>query len=65
MTPYILQLVQQLTDTDKPAYREFCTYMLEKLEGDEFNGRVVFSDGATFYVSGKHKTRLWGTEDPS
>ena len=64
MTPYRLQLVPQLKDTDKPARHEFCTDMLEKLEDDGFDDRLVFSDEVTFHLSGKvnkHNTRIWGT----
>ena len=67
MTPYKLQLVQQLKDTDKPARRDFCIVMQEKLKDDGFDDRLVFSDEATFHVNGKvnkHNTRIWGTENP-
>ena len=67
MTPYKLQLVQQLKDTDTPARRDFCIAMREKLEDDGFDDRLVFSDEATFHVNGKvnkHNTRIWGTENP-
>ena len=67
MTPYKLQLVQQLKDTDKPAHRDFCIPMQEKLENDGFDDRLVFSDEATFHVNGeanKHNTLIWGTENP-
>ena len=67
MTPYKLQLVQHLKDTDKPARRDFCIAMQEKLEDDGFDDRLVFSDEATFHVNGKvnkHNTRIWGTENP-
>ena len=40
MTPYRLQLIQQLKDTDKRAPHEFCIAMLEKLENDRFNERL-------------------------
>lgn len=67
MTPYKLQLVQQLKDTDKPARRDFCIAMQQKMEDDGFDDRLVFSDEATFHVNGKvnkHNTRIWGTENP-
>ena len=67
MTPYKLQLAQQLKDTDKPARRDFCFAMQEKLEDDGFDDRLVFSDEVTFHVNGKvnkHNTRIWGTENP-
>lgn len=37
MTPYKLQLTQQLQDTDKPARRDFCIAMQKKLEDDGFD----------------------------
>ena len=64
MTPYKLQLVQQLKDTDKPARRDFCIAMQEKLEDDGFDSRLVFSDEAAFHVNGKvnkHNTCIWGS----
>ena len=67
MTPYKLQLVQQLKDTDKPARRDFCIAMQQKMEDDGFDDRLVFSDEAAFHVNGKvnkHNTRIWGTEIP-
>ena len=47
MAPYKLQLIQQLKNTDKPARREFCVAMPEKLGDDRFDDRLVFSDEAT------------------
>ena len=38
-----------------------------RLEDDGFDDRLVFSDEATFHLSGKvnkHNTRIWGTENP-
>ena len=63
MTPYKLQLVQHLKETDKPLRRDFCIAMQQKMEDDEFDDRLVFSDEATFHVNGKvnkHNTRIWG-----
>ena len=40
--------------------------MQEKLEEDEFNERLVFSDEATFHTNGKvnrHTVRIWGEEN--
>ena len=37
------------------------------LEEDGFDGRLAFSDEATFHVTGevnKHNTRIWGIEHP-
>ena len=41
--------------------------MREKLEEDEFNERLVFSDEATFHTNGKvnrHNVRIWAEENP-
>ena len=67
MTPYKLQLVQHLKDTDKPLCHDFCIAMQPKMEDDGFNDHLVFSDEATFHANGKvnkHNTRIWGTENP-
>ena len=42
MTPYKLQLAQQLKDTDKPARRDFCIAMQQKMEDDRFDNWFVF-----------------------
>ena len=41
--------------------------MKEKLEDEEFEKRLVFSDEATFHTNGKvykHNVRIWGEENP-
>lgn len=61
MTPYRLQLVQQLKDTDKPVRHDFCKDMQEKLKDELFDDWLVFSDEATFLISGKvnkHNTHM-------
>lgn len=65
--PYKLQLVQAITADDKKKRKQFCIDMQEKLEEDEFRGRFVFSDEATFHTNGKvnkHNVRIWGEENP-
>ena len=37
MTPYKLQLVQHLKDSDKPLRRDFCIAMQQKMENDGFD----------------------------
>ena len=67
MKPYKLQLVQTITAVDKRKSKKFCVDMQEKLEEDEFNERLVFSDEATFHTNGKvnrHNVRIWGEENP-
>ena len=43
MTPYKLQLVQQLKDTDKPTRCYFCIAMQEKLGNEEFDNRLFLA----------------------
>ena len=67
MIPYKLHLHQHLKDTDKSAREDFCTQMQVMLEEDGFDDRLMFSDEATFHVTGKvnkHNARIWGTEHP-
>lgn len=67
MTPYKLQLVQALNTDDRERRKQFCVAMQEKLEDEEFEKRLVFSDEATFHTSGKvnkHNVRIWGKENP-
>ena len=51
MKPYKLQLVEAITADDKQKRKQFCVDMQEKLEEDEFNERLVFSD--EFHTNGK------------
>ena len=51
----------------KSAREDFFTQMQVMLEEDGFDDRLVFSDEATFHVTGKvnkHNTRMWGIEHP-
>ena len=67
MIPYKLHLLQHLKDIDKSACENFCTQKQVMLEEDGFDDRLVFSDEATFHVTGKfneHNTHLWGTKHP-
>lgn len=67
LRPYRLQLVQALRAGDKRRRVEFCHDILEDMEEDTFLPRLVFSDEATFHVSGKvnrHNVRIWGSENP-
>ena len=62
MIPYKLHLLQHLKDTDKSVREDFGTQMQVMLEEDGFDDRLVFSDEATFHVTGKvnkHNTRMW------
>ena len=67
MIPYKLHLLQHLKDTDKLAREDFCTKMQAMLEEEGLDDRLVFSDKATFHLTGKvnkHNTRVWRTEHP-
>ena len=67
MKPYRLQLVQKLRNDDKGKRMEFSNALLEDLEDDSFLPRLIFSDEATFHLSGKvnrHNVRIWGLENP-
>ena len=60
-------MLQHLKDTDKLARKDFCTQMLAMLEEDGFDDRLVFSDEATFHLTGKvnkHNTRIWESKHP-
>ncbi|GBM99137.1 hypothetical protein AVEN_172401-1 [Araneus ventricosus] len=65
---YKLQLLHELKPDDKPRRRTFSGEMLQEMEEDKnFLQRVMFSDEATFHVSGivnRHNTRIWGVQNP-
>jgi hypothetical protein len=58
--------VQALNDGDKEKDM-FCVEMFDKNENEyDYLNKIVFSNEATFNVSGKinrHKVRVWGTEN--
>ncbi|PNF43976.1 hypothetical protein B7P43_G00908, partial [Cryptotermes secundus] len=65
--PYHLQLVQALRTNDKVKRVEFCDRMLKSMLDKLFLPRVIFSDEATFQLSGKvnrHNVRIWGLQNP-
>jgi len=53
MKPYRLQLVQALRVGDRRKRTDFCDMLLEDMEDDTFLPRLIFSDEATFHLSGK------------
>lgn len=65
---YKVQIVQEIKPDDRPKRQEFAITMLDRVAEDEtFLSCVMFSDEATFHVSGKvnrHNVRIWGTENP-
>jgi hypothetical protein len=47
-------VIQEITPDNRVARKEFAMTMLEKLDEDkEFQRKIMFSDEATFHVSGK------------
>jgi hypothetical protein len=65
---YKIQLVQKLRENDKPVRHTFTLEMLSRKDDDDaFMKHMVFSDEATFHVSGKvnrHNWRIWGSKNP-
>ncbi|VVC37581.1 Protein of unknown function DUF4817,Domain of unknown function DUF4371 [Cinara cedri] len=63
---YRLQLLRVLLPEDKQKRIDFCDFISEKRgENESFVSRIVFSDEATFHVSGKvnrHNVRIWALE---
>ncbi|XP_068083439.1 uncharacterized protein [Anabrus simplex] len=66
--PYCLQLRQALTANDKALRFNFYMALQERIEeDDDFLDRVVFSDQATFHISGKvnkQNVNIWGATNP-
>lgn len=65
---YKVQVVQEIKPDDRPKREEFACVMLDRIAADEtFLSRVMFTDEATFHVSGavnRHNVRIWGSESP-
>ena len=53
MTPDKLRLVQAFKTDDREKRKQFCVAMQEKLEDEEFQKLLVFSDEATFHTNGQ------------
>ena len=52
---------------DKRKRDEFCDRTLQNMEDDTFLPRLIFSDEATFHLSGKvnrHNVRIWELQNP-
>ena len=63
---YRLQLHQNLSENDKDVRLNFCIEMQERFAVDGFADSLIFSDEATFHLSGKvnrYNVRIWGTEN--
>ena len=67
-TPAWWSLVQKLQPDDLSKRLAFCEDLLSRMETDQcLSERVIFSDEATFFLSGKvnrHNTRIWGSQNP-
>ncbi|KFM61825.1 hypothetical protein X975_12247, partial [Stegodyphus mimosarum] len=65
---YKVQIVQVLEPDDRPRRMAFATDMLRRIEDDaEFLKRIMFSDEASFHLSGIvncHNVRIWGSQNP-
>lgn len=65
--PYKIQLLHALHPNDYNKRYEFCSDMLMDMAEEGFSDRLIFSDEATFHISGKvnrHNVRIWGSENP-
>jgi hypothetical protein len=59
--------VQALKANDKVIQHNFCCDFQAMLDEDDFIGKLVFSDEATFHIDGKvncNNCHIWGTENP-
>ncbi|CAH2000060.1 unnamed protein product [Acanthoscelides obtectus] len=59
-------MLESLRPDDHVKRLDFSSNMKEAMEDDEFANCLVFSDEATFHLSGRvnsHNIRIWGTEN--
>jgi len=65
---YKIQVVQHLQAKDYTARVDGCNALIEKIDSDDhFLSNLIFSDEATFHISGRvnrHNCRIWGEENP-
>ena len=64
MRPYKLHMVQAHRDGNRAKHKVFSSATLRDMEDDNFLPRLIFSDEATFHISGKvsrHNARM-GTQ---
>ena len=65
---YKLQIVQALKLDDHPCQAAFAEDILQHIDDDnDYLNNVVFSNKATFHVSGKvnkHNIQIYGSENP-
>jgi len=63
---YRVQLLQVLNPLDHNLRLRFCLDFQQRLRGDRFAEKLVFSDETTSHVCGKvnrHNVRIWSTEN--
>ena len=69
MTPYKVQLVQELKPIDHPMRFRFARWICDRLTEDAYFGKkkITFSDEAHFDLGGyvsKQNCRIWSTGNP-
>ena len=68
MTPYKVQLVQELKPIDHPMRFRFAKWACDRLTEDaDFGKKIIFSGETHFDLGGyvnKQNCRIWGTENP-
>lgn len=66
--PYKVRLVHELAEDDFDRRTEFCEIMMAKCdENPDFSKYIIFSDEATFYLSGhvnRQNVRYWSDTNP-
>lgn len=67
-SPYVIQLTQEISETDHLQRRRFVKWALEhEASNADFQSNIFFSDEANFYLDGfvnKQNCRIWGSEKP-
>lgn len=67
-SPYIIQLTQEISETDHLQRRRFVKWALEQEAVDvDLSKKIFFGDEANFYLDGfvnKQNCRIWGSEKP-
>jgi hypothetical protein len=65
---YTVKIGQAVQNSDKPKRKDFAVHMLNRINEDNaFLQRLLFSDEATFHLSGRvnhHNIRIWDSEQP-
>lgn len=67
MHPYHVHLLHEMKETDFPARVEFAEWFLEKMDEENFQERVLWTDEAHFHLDGtlsNHNCIIWAKENP-